>query len=57
MKCTPHPKHHDYHICPNISYKKKQWRPPSKKKKRGWKKPKPEQEQEGMPDRASALPS
>jgi hypothetical protein len=32
-----------------MSYKKKQWRPPSKKKKRG-KKSKPE-EQEGMPRR------
>jgi hypothetical protein len=30
-----------------ISYKKKQWRPPSKKKKERKKKPKPE-EQEGM---------
>jgi hypothetical protein len=31
-----------------MSYKKKQWRPPSKKKKERKKKPKPE-EQEGMP--------
>jgi hypothetical protein len=32
-----------------LSYKKKQWRPPSKRNKRG-RKPKPEEE-EGMPQR------
>jgi hypothetical protein len=37
-----------------VSYKKKQWRPPTKKKKRG-KKPKPE-EQEGMPQRQHCPP-
>jgi hypothetical protein len=37
-----------------LSYKKKQWRPPSKKKKRG-KNPEPE-EQEGMPQHQHCLP-
>jgi hypothetical protein len=41
------------HTKEKLSYNKKQWRPPSKKKKRG-KNPKPE-EQEGMPQRRHCM--
>jgi hypothetical protein len=44
---------HKFNI--NISYKKKQWRPPSKKKKERKKKPKPE-EQESMPQHQHCPP-